>query len=312
MYLMNSENYYSSENAMKYMSVSQFKSFMDCEAKALAEISGEYKRESTTALLVGSYIDSWFEGTLDDFKANHGEIFLKSGGLKSDFAMADDIIKLISSQPKFMKYMSGEKQRIFIGNIAGVPFKGKLDSYIPGKCIVDLKVMRDFEPIWKNRHKVHFVEAWGYDIQGAVYQELVYQNTGEKLPFYICAVTKEKVPDIRIMEIPQERLDYCLAIVKEKAPYYHELKTSKGTPERCEKCDYCKMTRRLEVIDYRELNPELYNNEITPKITTETENETTSIANFIDIPEPENEKKDKPKKKKIKKQGKKIVIKLKV
>lgn len=313
MYSMNSENYYSSENALKYMSVSQFKSFMNCEAKAIAEISGEYKRESTTALLIGSYIDSWFEGTLDSFKSNHNEIFLKNGGLKADFAMAEDIIKLVSSQPKFMQYMSGEKQKIFTGNIAGVSFKGKLDSYIPGKCIVDLKVMRDFEPVWKDRHKLNFVEAWGYDIQGAVYQELVYQNTGERLPFYICAVTKEKVPDIRIMKINQERLDYCLAIVKGKAPYYHELKTTGGIPKRCEKCDYCKMIRVLEVIDYRDLTPELYSNHNEEEMT-QNEDNTFTIKDFVEIPglEIQGEKHDKKdkKKKKIKKQGKKIKIEL--
>ena len=45
-------------------------------------------------------------------------------------------------------------------------FKIKIDSYHEGACIVDLKVMRDFEPVWKEgQGKLHFIEAWGYDIQ---------------------------------------------------------------------------------------------------------------------------------------------------
>ena len=260
--MITNENYYNAENSVKFMSTSQFKSFMDCEAKAMAEISGEYQRETTTALLVGSYVDAFFEGTLDTFKEHHPEIFLKSGSLKADFVQADDIIQRISRDIEFMRYMSGESQKIFTGNIAGVPFKGKLDSYHAGKCIVDLKVIRDFQPVWKNGRKMSFIEAWGYDIQGAVYQELVYQNTGQKLPFVICAVTKEKVPDLVLISIPQERLDFCLNLVKSTAPHFQSVKNGIIAPERCEKCDFCKSTKKLEgVIDYRELNPELFNNQ---------------------------------------------------
>ena len=43
------ENYFSFENNLTYMGVSQFKSFMNCEAMALAEINGEYQREKSTA-----------------------------------------------------------------------------------------------------------------------------------------------------------------------------------------------------------------------------------------------------------------------
>ncbi len=46
------ENYFSPENQMEYWGASQLKSFMECEAMALAELKGQYKRESTTALLV--------------------------------------------------------------------------------------------------------------------------------------------------------------------------------------------------------------------------------------------------------------------
>ena len=67
---LTAENYFSAENNMKYMSCSQFKSFLTCEASALAELHGEYQREVTDALLVGSYVDAHFEGTLDIFRAS--------------------------------------------------------------------------------------------------------------------------------------------------------------------------------------------------------------------------------------------------
>lgn len=307
--MINNSNYYNPENALKYMSVSQFKAFSECEACTVAEINGTYKRESSTAMLVGSYVDAWFEGTLDKFRESHPEIFLKNGSLKADFAQAELIIQRVSADAEFMKYMSGEKQKIFTGSIAGVQFKGKLDSYHAGKCIVDLKVMRDFEPIWKNRRKQHFIEAWGYDIQGAVYQELVRQATGEKLPFVICAVTKEKTPDIAILSIPQERLDYCLGLVEANAKHFDEVKKGNIPPERCEKCDFCKSTKILSgAVEYETF---------TPPETHENAVLSVSEISNIDIPpsieetiaEPLKRKK-KHKKKSKKKKSKIIILKL--
>ena len=58
---LTNENYFSPENNLTYMSASQFKSFRHCESAALAELRGEYKREVTDALLIGSYVDAHSE-----------------------------------------------------------------------------------------------------------------------------------------------------------------------------------------------------------------------------------------------------------
>lgn len=253
--MLTNENYFSYENQMKYMSASQFKSFMKCEAATIAEINGEYERPKTTALLVGSYFDAHFEGALDIFRAQHPEIFKKDGTLKADYTTADKMIERIERDPLFMQMMSGEKQVIKTGTIGGVPFKIKIDSYHPGKLLVDLKAMKNFESVWDEREckRVHFIEYWGYDYQGAIYQKI----DGNKLPFFISAVTKESEPDIGIFSIPQLVLDDRLFIVELLAPKYDALKHGIGTPSRCEHCDYCKRTKKLnEIIDYTSLNRE--------------------------------------------------------
>ena len=301
---LTNENYYLNNSLM---SASQFKSFRSCEAKALAEFKGEYKRKPETALLVGSYVDSWFEGTLDEFKEQHPEVFLKTGGLKAEFKKAEECIKRASSDECFMQFMSGEKQKIVTGTIAGVEFKGKLDSYIPHEAIVDLKCMKNIEPIWneKERRKVPFIEAWGYDIQLAIYQELVCQETGEKLKCYIAVVTKEDVPDIQIYEIDQQRLDECLKLVEENAPHYKKIKNDELEPVRCEKCDYCKMTKKLTgAIPYRTIpTPNVPSQSIAFKIPTIPTDDTNTIPNENAIL--------KVKKSKKKKHKRKIVIKVK-
>ena len=175
---LTNENYFSREANEAYMSVSQFKAFEGCEAAALAEIRGEWAREETAAILVGSYVDAYFEGSLEQFRADHPEIFLKGGGLKSDYRKAEEIIDRIESDPEFMSMLNGRRQVVETAAIDGVPVKIKIDVLHNDK-IVDLKIMRDFQPIWKDGQKMPWWAAWGYDLQGAVYQgihRLVYER----------------------------------------------------------------------------------------------------------------------------------------
>ena len=55
---INNSNYFSQNITAKYWSVSQFKTFNRCEALGLAESQGEYVREESDALLIGSYVDA--------------------------------------------------------------------------------------------------------------------------------------------------------------------------------------------------------------------------------------------------------------
>lgn len=250
--ILTAENYFSPEAQLHYMGASQFKSFQSCEAAALAEIRGEYAREKTTALLVGSYVDAYFEGTLDIFRAKNPEIFTKSGTLKSDYQQAETLIVRMERDEMFMRYMSGQKQVVMTGEIDGVPCKIKIDSYHPGKLIVDGKAMKDFDPVWVDgRGKLPFVEAWGYDIQGAIYRAV----EGNDLPFVLAAGTKQKEPDLGLFSIPPDVLDETMSnIILPNIHRYADIKAGKIEPVRCEKCDYCRRTKVLSaVIDYRDL-----------------------------------------------------------
>ena len=144
---LTSENYYSQEANKEYMSVSGYKDFagtygkMPCEFYGMEKLNGRWEDEKSTALLVGSYVDSYFEGSLGQFKKDNPEIFTQKGELKSNFKQAEEIIARIERDEYFMKYMSGQKQVIMTGELFGAKWKIKMDSYIPGVAIVDLKVM---------------------------------------------------------------------------------------------------------------------------------------------------------------------------
>lgn len=251
------ENYFSPEMQMHYMGSSQFKAFSQCPAAALAEIRGEYIRETSTALLVGQYADAHFDGTLDLFKAQHPELFTRNGDLKAEYRRAEDITARMERDPMLMKYLSGQKQVIMTGEIEGVPFKIMIDSYHPGAAIVDRKIMRDFEDVWKpGQGRLNFAEAWGYDLQGAIYQAVESQNSADHnlIPFILGCATKETTPDLALISMPQYKMDAALAIVKALAPQFNDIKRGIIPPTRCEKCDYCKQTKVLtRVVDLDEM-----------------------------------------------------------
>ena len=246
---LTNENYFSPEAMRSYWSVSQFKAFLKCEACGLAELKGLYKREETDALLIGSYVDAYFSGELDQFVALNGDKMTskRGGGLLAKFQHADEIIRRVEADPLMMDYLEGSKQVIMTGELFGVPWKIKMDCYNEQR-IVDLKVVKDFEDIYEKGYGWRsWIEYWGYDIQGAIYQKIVELNTGKRLPFYIAAVTKEKVPDIDLIQIPQHILDAAYHLVEANIDRLDLVKTGEIEPRRCEKCEYCRSTKVLKV-----------------------------------------------------------------
>lgn len=240
--ILTDSNYYGSEANWRYMSVSQYKQFQRCEAAAMAQLKGEWEQPKTTALLVGSYVDAWFEGTLDEFKEKNPEIFKKDGTLKADYVMADQIIGRVQQDNLFMEYMSGKKQEVRTANMFGCEWKIKIDSLLPDK-IVDLKVMRSMERVMGKS----FIEHWGYDLQMAVYSAV----EGSGLDTYLAVVTKQEPPDIEVIHIPEWRRDELLEDVARSMPRILKVKAGEAEPERCGVCPYCRSTKKLrEPVDF--------------------------------------------------------------
>ncbi len=253
-FMLTAENYFSAAADYEYMSVSQFKNFVGsygmpgCYASAMAQIQGRYRRTASKAMLIGSYVDAYFEGTLDQFKDDHPELFKQDGSLRAEFEHANRMIERVEQDEVFMSYMAGEKQVIMTGEIGGVPWKIKIDSYLPGVGIVDLKVM---ESLTKQRYiadigdRLDFIRVWGYDIQGAVYHEIVRQNTGQKLPFYIAGISKEDPTNFDVIYVHDVFLQEAIRKVEREIDEVMRVKRGEQEATRCEKCAYCISTKRL-------------------------------------------------------------------
>ena len=273
-YILTEENYYSIESDKVYCSASQYLNFVGrpilagCEAREMARLRGEYVQETTKAMLIGSILDTLWE--LDEMSIEEKISLIADkfpecvssrgatkGELKTEYKQAIQLYQRTLKDELFCKFMSGEKQTIMTGEIGGLPFKIKMDSFIPGVCITDLKTTQDcsasarkYVPDSGNRET--FFSGWAYDTQLAIYREIVRQNTGDLLPCYIAAIDKREHPVPRIIELNPKMLDSALEVVKMHTDRIIALKSGEEEPLRCEDCDYCRDTYKCRVIGSEE------------------------------------------------------------
>lgn len=242
---LNSDNYYTPKADQNYWSASTVKGMLDCPARTIAEMKGKWSREKNTAMLVGSLVDVQLTGTAGEqvqFVNDHPEMYKKDGTLKAEFVKANEMVERAMQDRTFRNFMKGEHQTIITGEIDGYPFKSKFDVYVPKKRIVDLKTVRDMSPVYKpGEGRVDFATAWNWVLQMAIYQKL----EGHNLPCYLAVITKEDPPAIDVVQIEQERLDAELAFLYEKMPMFDAMKKGIVKPTRCEKCAYCRATRKI-------------------------------------------------------------------
>jgi len=238
-------NYFSPEMEQTYFSASQVKQFMSCEARALAQIRGEWNPPPGQALMVGSFVDAAFDGpkTFQKWVEEHqSDVAKRDGTLKAEYVRAMDMIYKARSDEVFSEYMRGQKQKILTGTIDGIPFKCKLDVYRKGERIVDLKTTKDMQPMYKpGEGRLSFADHWLWPLQMAIYQHI----EGNRLPCYLAVITKEDPPDIAVIQVEQGKMDAEMDFLREKLPRYNAIKRGLIEPERCENCAYCRATRKL-------------------------------------------------------------------
>lgn len=243
--ILTEKNYYSPEANREYWSASFVKAMLDCPARALAELRGGYERPVTDALLIGGYIDAYFTGAtvFAEYIASHPEIInSRTGKLKAQYLAADAMIARAQSDATFSDFLRGEKQTIITGEIDGIPFKCKPDFLLRGKRIVDLKTVRNFDPVWRDGEGWQaFPDFWHWDLQLAIYQKLV----GGRLPCYFACISKETPPGLKIVEVTQDDLDNAMRRLTESLPRLDAMRSGIIEPDRCGRCEYCRATDRI-------------------------------------------------------------------
>lgn len=268
------DNYYSNEIAHNYMSFHRWLSFHGslgvpgCEAKAVAELNGEYEEDKVNdAFLIGGYIDAYLVGSeaeLEQYKRDHPEMFVtrgeRKGELQAKYLICEKMIERCKRDELFMAFLNGEHQSIFAAVMFGIPWCCKLDSYIPGKLICDLKSTREMHKQFyiPDFGHVDFISYYSYVQQLAIYRELVRLNTDETLPCFIAAVSKSNHPEIKVIHVDDVSLYDALIEVENSCDTGSIPDVWRGLvdPIRCNRpeCEYCVDTEVLkDPINYKEL-----------------------------------------------------------
>lgn len=256
--LLTQENYFSKEANKEYISVSQFKSFVECEAQALhnIEVGGENEKQ---AFLEGKLFENWVAGDRALFMAQHPEMVstrgATAGQLKAEFNKVIKAAERFLEQDFFKDIINKcEKQVILTGEIEGVKVKCALDLFDrETNSIYDIKCMKDFKEQWSKEEKsyVPWYYIYGYVLQLAVYREIVRQNFGEPKEIGLMAASKEEEPDLQAKSFSSELLDLELEYFKNNVKRYNDIKKGIVTPSYCGECAYCKSIKqitRFEVI----------------------------------------------------------------
>ena len=272
---LNDQTYFSTEANLTWLDCSTYKNVVGtvgrkgCECRALAIAKGEYTQPKTEALLVGSYVDAYFDNSLSQFCLdNMDSVFSKASIKKFEksgnaddlerlaaFKQADIMIQRAIREPLFMKYVEGETQKILTAEIEGVPIRVKLDSY-DGNRITDVKTAASITETYYAKdlgQRLNFAEYFGYIEQAYFYQTAVEQNYGKHLPFYLAVITKEKPnnephPRVAIIQIPDKLIADKGTEIKSKIKDVWGLIKGDYEPIPCGTCEWCADNLPLEKV----------------------------------------------------------------
>lgn len=240
----------------QHLSFSAWTQYKTCEARALAMDKGEWDFPKSDAMLVSTYVELLLigdEAELEEFFAKNPEVLnSRTGEPKAAFKNAEIYCEKAKEDPVFMAFLQGQHQVPLEGEIGGVLVRGFADT-ISEDYISDLKAVANFNRAWNpaTRTKESFIEQRKYPTQGAIYQELYYQKTGKRLPFYLVALTKEEYSKRAIASFEQEKLDMALDMFMDSLPRIIAIRSGEETPEHCGDCDYCRSTMEAQMMDYK-------------------------------------------------------------
>ena len=309
---LTTENYYSREADLEYMSASQYQGWLECEARQKAKLDGRWEDGSKTAFLVGNYFHSHFEGpdAHKRFCKDHFDDIYKTKTTKArgteitgkyaDYEQADKMIRTAERDPliKGLVDLPGENEKIMTGDLFGIPWRIRVDKYVPeGRLIIDWKTTRNiwettYNPTLKERET--FVETYGYMMRAAIYSEIEKQHSGsdDDPQFIIVAISKQDPPDKEVLLLNhRQRYDWELEQIRDRIGNILLVKDGTYRAKRCGYCDYCRATKQLyQIIPYYRLSPEYRSgreeeNEINARTLLEDPQEPRSLECLPSVPE---------------------------
>jgi len=263
--ILTSENYFSREASLAYMSNSQYSSFIECDSKAMAMLSGECEDSNKDAFLIGSYVHAWNDNKLEEFKElNKDTLYQKNGKMYAKYEIGQKMIDAIKQDSFSMFVLSqGESEVILTAEMFGTPWKIMLDRDDEKKW-VEIKTTRSikelswiYNEITDKNEQVNFIQKWNYIRNAAVYAEIERLARGRESwkEAVMLAVSKETPVDKEIISLFNPNVQEDVNVFTEKLreveinmPRILAVKSGLEKPIPCNTCDYCISKKKLKHI----------------------------------------------------------------
>lgn len=243
--ILTPDNYHSSEARAEWISSTDVKTALRCEALWAARDAGARPYpEQSESFAYGHLFEAALTGTAEEYISAHPELLLTRGSnkgqLRAAYADALDLAQDVRRSP----FLAGlvdrcRKQVILTGELEGLPVRVMMDLVDEDGSIYDIKTAHDFRQVWDNGRGAYteWWELYHYPVQLWIYREIAQQN-GFTVPHVGLIGASKRDGDVQALRLSKEVLDGAGADARYALNRMAAIRAG-SAPEACGSCDYC-------------------------------------------------------------------------
>lgn len=248
-FVLTPQNYHSPEARVRWLSSSDVKQVMRCEA---AWASGEREDEDKEVLVFGHLFEALLTGEEYDNPALYSSRGPTKGLLKAEYQPAEDMAQAVRRSPMLARLIDrSRKQVIMTGEIEGLPFRVMCDLLDTNGSILDIKSARSFAAQYDENHGAYreWWAIWDYPVQLWIYSEIARQNGLDVPHVGIIAAAKNNC-DVQAITFSRETMEAAEADARYAIDRISAIRDG-DLPMKCERCQWC--IDHKEITDFEEV-----------------------------------------------------------
>lgn len=236
-FILTPENYHSSEARALWLSSSDVKKAMRCEA---AWASGEREDEDKNAFIFGHLFEALVTGEEYENPLVYSSKGPTKGQVKAEYRPAYDMAEAVRRSSMLAKIIDrSRKQVIMTGEIGGLPFRMMCDLLDVDGSIYDIKSARNFAPQYDEDRAAYrdWWAIWEYPVQLWIYREIARQN-GLAVPRVGLIAAAKDNADVQALALSRETMEAAEADARYAIERMAAIRHG-DTPEPCGHCRWC-------------------------------------------------------------------------
>lgn len=248
-FVLTQSNYHSPEAKARWLSSSDVKKAMRCEA---AWIGGDVEDEDKNAFIFGHLFEALLTGEEYENPLVYSSKGPTKGQVKAEYKPAYEMAEAVRRSPELAKIIDrSRKQVIMTGEIGGLPFRVMCDLMDVDGSIYDIKSARSFSPQYDEDRAAYrdWWAAWEYPVQLWIYREIARQN-GVDVPHVGLIAASKQNADVQALVFSRETMEAVEADARYAIDRIAAIRDG-DLPMKCEHCQWC--IDHKEITDFEEV-----------------------------------------------------------